>query len=454
MHFLDDDLELVADLPEVFQDHINEVKLIEQQAENVSSNVKEAKKRLFAEYANLTKSQIEERSEAIREDYKLMRNLYNRKCRLSSDLEQMMDRVNNKIKRDTDNFRFELEIENPGVTFEIEKEFTEECDKAFYYDRNAEDRLSARETQLMYNGQQSQQRQATRGVGRPEKHGNRKADKSMRIPDLQLHLFGRLLRLQHQLLGFSTPRHTPGPVSPAIRSSHYPSTSNRHQNGAHVPQTAPANIFTTPNFPDAMTGQFDPTSTNMPSFAGGQESRHGRPRKLTTRVKQMLNEQKVHRSSQHNVFGGVATNSPLSNQGFSLTGPQSQSGGRAGSSSRRQSTSIPRQPKLKRSSVALDEEDSRGSREYGSETAGEFNEYEMGPATLNDEDENLWCLCQAKSYGNMIACDNQQCQYTWFHYDCVGVTEPPSEGQRWYCPVCRNRGIPPNMQPIQFSTRQ
>lgn len=122
----------------------------------------------------------------------------------------------------------------------------------------------------------------------------------------------------------------------------------------------------------------------------------------------MLNEQKVHRSSQHNVFGGVATNSPLSNQGFSLTGPQSQSGGRAGSSSRRQSTSIPRQPKLKRSSVALDEEDSRGSREYGSETAGEFNEYEMEPATLNDEDENLWCLCQAKSYGNMIACDNQQ----------------------------------------------
>ena len=29
------------------------------------------------------------------------------------------------------------------------------------------------------------------------------------------------------------------------------------------------------------------------------------------------------------------------------------------------------------------------------------------------------------SYGDMVACDNEDCPYEWFHYPCVGVTAPP-----------------------------
>lgn len=50
-----------------------------------------------------------------------MRNLHTKKCQLSSGLEQLMDRVNNKVKKDTDDFRYELELENPGCTYEFEK---------------------------------------------------------------------------------------------------------------------------------------------------------------------------------------------------------------------------------------------------------------------------------------------------------------------------------------------
>jgi hypothetical protein len=181
-------------------------------------------------------------------------------------------------------------------------------------------------------------------------------------------------------------------------------------------------VFNNPEFPsDNIVGQFDPTATVMPSFASGQESRHGRPRKwatifidqpnfyifrLTTRVKQMLNEQKVHRSSHHNIFsGGGATNmmSPLSSQGFSLNNPPF--GPRSGTTSRRQSTSAPRRQKLRRSSVAMDEDDgaSHGSldREYGSESA----ELEYEIEGMDEDGDNLWCICQTKSYGDMIACD-------------------------------------------------
>ncbi|SMR41254.1 unnamed protein product [Zymoseptoria tritici ST99CH_1A5] len=51
------------------------------------------------------------------------------------------------------------------------------------------------------------------------------------------------------------------------------------------------------------------------------------------------------------------------------------------------------------------------------------------------DDETLYCLCHKVSYGDMVGCDNDNCQYQWFHYKCVGVTEEP-KGE-WLCPSCR-----------------
>ncbi|VEU20341.1 DEKNAAC101170 [Brettanomyces naardenensis] len=55
----------------------------------------------------------------------------------------------------------------------------------------------------------------------------------------------------------------------------------------------------------------------------------------------------------------------------------------------------------------------------------------------NNEDDELYCFCRQVSYGNMIACDNQNCRFEWFHYGCVGLTEPPKG--IWYCPDCRRQ---------------
>jgi chromatin modification-related protein YNG2 len=51
-----------------------------------------------------------------------------------------------------------------------------------------------------------------------------------------------------------------------------------------------------------------------------------------------------------------------------------------------------------------------------------------------EEEEVLYCFCQQVSFGNMVACDNPDCQYEWFHYGCVGLSSPPSGS--WYCPSC------------------
>lgn len=71
--------------------------------------------------------------------------------------------------------------------------------------------------------------------------------------------------------------------------------------------------------------------------------------------------------------------------------------------------------------------------------------------TGDDDTQRKWCVCNEKSYGNMVACDNasvrtlqqtkcsqcSQCPYEWFHYQCVNIREPPKG--RWYCPYCTDR---------------
>ncbi|KAJ7124735.1 hypothetical protein C8R43DRAFT_898879 [Mycena crocata] len=55
------------------------------------------------------------------------------------------------------------------------------------------------------------------------------------------------------------------------------------------------------------------------------------------------------------------------------------------------------------------------------------------------EDENLYCFCQKQSYGDMIACDNDDCPYEWFHLSCVQLSQPTPE--KWYCRECVEKGF-------------
>ncbi|KAK7444073.1 hypothetical protein VKT23_015471 [Stygiomarasmius scandens] len=51
------------------------------------------------------------------------------------------------------------------------------------------------------------------------------------------------------------------------------------------------------------------------------------------------------------------------------------------------------------------------------------------------DDDSLYCICQRKSFGDMIACDNESdCPYEWFHLSCVGLSKPLPDV--WYCTIC------------------
>ena len=49
--------------------------------------------------------------------------------------------------------------------------------------------------------------------------------------------------------------------------------------------------------------------------------------------------------------------------------------------------------------------------------------------------EAVYCYCRDSEHGNMVACENSECKFEWFHFECVGITEEPKGV--WYCPDCR-----------------
>uniref|UniRef100_A0A6G1SM87 Inhibitor of growth protein n=1 Tax=Aceria tosichella TaxID=561515 RepID=A0A6G1SM87_9ACAR len=60
-----------------------------------------------------------------------------------------------------------------------------------------------------------------------------------------------------------------------------------------------------------------------------------------------------------------------------------------------------------------------------------------GAGTFYQRDETKYCICRQISYGAMVACDNEECEIEWFHYDCVGITQPPKG--KWYCFECTKK---------------
>lgn len=55
----------------------------------------------------------------------------------------------------------------------------------------------------------------------------------------------------------------------------------------------------------------------------------------------------------------------------------------------------------------------------------------------DDQDDQRYCFCNNVSYGDMIGCDDDDCEREWFHLGCVGLLKPPQG--TWYCDACLER---------------
>ena len=89
--------------------------------------------------------------------------------------------------------------------------------------------------------------------------------------------------------------------------------------------------------------------------------------------------------------------------------------------------------KYVKKSKKIKEEDNINNNNAGSD-GNEDDEEREDDSGMNDEQK--YCICHNISYGNMVGCDNDDCEAgEWFHFGCVGLNSKPKG--KWFCPKCR-----------------
>ncbi len=61
---------------------------------------------------------------------------------------------------------------------------------------------------------------------------------------------------------------------------------------------------------------------------------------------------------------------------------------------------------------------------------------EEGTPTVPMPIEPTYCYCNRVSFGEMIACENEECAIEWFHLQCVGIDPAAKPAGDWYCKEC------------------
>uniref|UniRef100_A0AC34GQD4 PHD-type domain-containing protein n=1 Tax=Panagrolaimus sp. ES5 TaxID=591445 RepID=A0AC34GQD4_9BILA len=243
--------------------------------------------------------------------------------------------------------------------------------------------------------------------------------------------------------------------------------------------------------------------STMPSFSGSQESRHGRQRKFTQKAQQMFKENKlgpgrpsnhfpsmgipeqINSSSQipqfntssNNHHGSISqlkaeTPHPIASSSYSF--PQDYSRLPQQQTSQQQYTlpsmyinshpantsQLPLQQQQHQhqhqnatfiSQQQQQHHQPQPQQQPQQQAYSRPGQQQVRPPTApngnnidgqgeDEEDDREWCFCGEHSYGDMIACENDDCLYKWFHYGCLGITVPPKGS--FYCPECqKNLGI-------------
>ncbi|RGB38101.1 hypothetical protein C1646_693125 [Rhizophagus diaphanus] len=83
-------------------------------------------------------------------------------------------------------------------------------------------------------------------------------------------------------------------------------------------------------------------------------------------------------------------------------------------------------------------ENSKNSKTKATVTTEKTNDDTQAAADMPiDPNEPVYCYCQQVSWGEMVACDNNECEIEWFHYPCVSLKAQPKG--KWYCPDCTEK---------------
>uniref|UniRef100_A0A1I8AAA1 Inhibitor of growth protein n=1 Tax=Steinernema glaseri TaxID=37863 RepID=A0A1I8AAA1_9BILA len=367
MQFLDDYIELLDNVPAEVRERFEEMRKLD----DLNNHALIEYERKCNEYVTLSRQRTSsERAEAkklLDEMLKTIRHRSSQKLLMADQMFDMMKKYEERLAKESMLYKYELEADNPGITEQIESKFNQTVRS--YKPIRGEKKKRGRKP-----GSGNRTNVLTGSNGPVHENGNHIAQ--ILLGDLTN---GHSSSMENGKNGKDENLPRRKPISPGMtiasiqRQSRERSHSRSRGSRASTPGTK-------------MNPLVNGVNTAASSLLmNASESRHGRPRKLTSRAQEMI----INR---------------LENR----VGRPPGSGASAHRTAEQQPTVHHGPPEPMRTD---DRED--------------------------DSDLRTWCVCNEKSYGEMVACDGKSCPYEWFHYQCVNVTEPPKGA--WLCPHCRQQ---------------
>jgi len=418
MLYLEDYLEMIEHLPIELRDRFTEMREIDLGVENTVDSLQDRQKTFFAGAAAMTSTEREEQYNNIRKDYMKVVEESKEKIQIAEESYGLVDRYLRKLDQELHKFQLELEADNRGITEILEKRSLEldapaSRPSSFLKENRAPKKLKTQShhTTIAHSG--GMDRVVSRlgvggsGGGLSGTVGGGGGGGGSGGPVYSLDQIGAsssaIAQAASQAIAATQ-------LVPGRRSSSLKASYEAINLGVASTEFSIGRELAT-----AANSALAATSTDL-----GQGGQGGMPNQAINRVKhKQLKLPKTATSStislSLDMVGGVGGSFLDDVGGTDPAGLLADL-----------TTSSPLPAMSPSTSLTPGQGQGGGSDQ-------EWN---------YDPNEPRYCICNQVSYGDMVACDNEDCPYEWFHYPCVGVTAPPKG--KWYCQPClasmRRRG--------------
>lgn len=380
MLYLEDYLEMIEHLPQELRDRFTEMREMDLQVQNSMDSLEKRVKVFFSNAKKMKPEEKEAEYEAIRKDYYKTLEDADEKVQLANHMHDLVSRYLRRLDQETHKFKMELEADHPGITEILEKR-SQELDHPPSNISQKENRFSFTATRAPHTERRSEMSADHKRIMNVEKL----------LPEL------RLAAAVPQPVPpiVNVPSAAPAPVSYSL--------GHMGAGGTAIAAAASQAIAATQQMQQGRrTASLKASYEAIHSAAGG-----------ATGVGSGSAGTHAHELSISKELAGAAQTAIAAIQDTNKKQKKKTNIGASNTS-----MAMPAVPLPVPAPLPSPNEPSTSERSDSS----------------YDPNEPRYCICNEVAFGDMVACDSKTCPYEWFHYQCVGITDPPKG--KWYCPQC------------------
>jgi len=395
MLYLEDYLEMIEHLPIELRDRFTEMREIDLGVENTVDSLQERQKDFFSAAVGMNPSEREEKYQAIRKDYMKVVEDSQEKIQIAEESYALVDRYLRKLDQELHKFQLELEADNRGITEVLEKrslelDVTTNRQSNYLKENRPPKKIKANSHPTLGHGVLS-----SRQMGASLSVGAGAASGATVYPLEQIGASSSAIA-QAASQAIAATQLVPGRRSSSLKASYEAINlgvaSSEFSIGRELATAASSALAATS------------TDITNPGFSPGSASYN----------RQKSNKMKVTKT-------GMAGGSGNLNLSLDMVGGSFLDDVGAGDGASLLADLSSPLPVMSPGPSGL----------VGGQAQGGGSDQEWS----YDPNEPRYCICNQVSYGDMVACDNSDCPYEWFHYPCVGITAPPKG--KWYCQPCQ-----------------